>query len=120
MQARKFKTSISICCLALACVWLNARLSKVEHKASRTNSFPGIEFASVTEPQMPGISVVFEEPGFLKLKATQLAEDNFPVLDGFFDLELEKLRRVVPLAELQQKPKPSGGGLIDFDHLDSP
>jgi hypothetical protein len=49
-----------------------------------------------------------------------LAEVNFPGLDGFFDLELEKLRRVVPLAELQQKPRPSGVGLIDFDHLDSP
>jgi hypothetical protein len=75
-----------------------------------------MEFASVTESQMPGISVVFEEPGFLKLKATQLAEDNFPGLD----LELEKLRTVVPLAELQQKSRPSGGGLIDFDFLHGP
>jgi hypothetical protein len=70
MPARKFTISISICCLALTCVWFNARLSKVEHKAPRTIPFPGIESANVTESQMPGISIVFKEPGFLKLDAT--------------------------------------------------
>jgi hypothetical protein len=61
----------------------------------------------------------FKNAGFSK-KATQLAEDNFPGLDGFLDLELEKMPTVVPLAELQQKSRPSGGGLIDFHFLHGP
>jgi hypothetical protein len=58
-EVKGLYTIRSLVIIHALCVWFNARLSKIEHNAPRTNPLPGIEFANVTESQMPGISVVF-------------------------------------------------------------
>jgi hypothetical protein len=97
MSTRKLKTAICICGLALAVIWLNARLSKVEQKSSRMNPSAGISFNSASEHQKAGLSPVFDEPSFPELRISSLPSDLLSKLDISLDSETERLGEVVPL-----------------------